>query len=232
VLQIPWLLDRAYRPQPEESRIMNSIRAVIDAPGQAIHPRAGAVYVARSLHFNVISPFGSEPLTVWVFGAALVAGAIASALLMPDTRIAVLTTGPLLAAVAMFAFWQGPLEEVYWCLVLTPAAAIAMLAWIDRLEPRAALAGTIVATALVLAAQPGRAQMAWSFHRLPQYGAIVRGCRSIASRGVTVRAIQPTFDVPADMNATWLCSIAGARVTADPGSPLALINAAGVTTFR
>ena len=140
---------------------------------------------------------------------------------------------PLLTAVALFAVWQGPLEEVYWSLVLMPSAVIALLAWIDRIPARAGAVVTTSIALLLAAVQPARAQMAWSFHRLPQYGQIVRGCQSIARRHVAVRAVHTSFEVPPDAQPEWLCTLAGATINANNEvAPLAIISPEGAVTYR
>jgi hypothetical protein len=80
--------------------------------------------------------------------------------------------------------------------------------------------------------QPARAQMAWSFDRLPQYGQIVRGCQSISRRHVAVRGVRTTFEVPADAKPEWLCTLAGATMITNEAAPLAIISPGGTVTYR
>ena len=203
MLQVPWMLARVTQPPTNDSRIARSLTAVASAPARTIHPVASAAFVARSLHFNLIAPFDEDQEAVWPFAFVLAAAALATVFLVRDMRVTIVSVVPLAMAVVLFAFWQGALDQFYWCLVIVPTAAIAMWGWIDRVRPRWRGLATGAALLLVLVAQPARAEMAWTLHRLPYYGALVRGCRA--------GDVRPPADVPADVDVAWLCSLVRAR---------------------
>ena len=231
LLEVPFLTSRGAETTTP-SGISSSLAAVVNTPGDAVHLRASTLFVARVLHFNLVRPFDPDQKTLWLFAAGFVAALIATGLLTHDPSLLVISLGPLLTAVALFAVWQGPLDEVYWSLVLMPAAVITLLAWIDRIPARAGAAVTTAVALLLIAVQPARAQMAWSFHRLPQYGQIVKGCQSIARRHVAVRGVQTTFEVPVDTKPEWLCTLAGATIDENDAAPLAIISPGGAVTYR
>jgi hypothetical protein len=230
LLEAPFLMSR--RTETTPSRISNSLTAVLNKPGDAVHLGASTIFVARVLHFNLVRPFDADQKTLSLFAAGFVAALMATALLTCDLSLLVISLGPLLTAVALFAVWQGPLEEVYWSLVLMPGAVFTLLAWIDRIPARASAVVTTAIVLLLTAVQPARAQMAWSFHRLPQYGEIVKGCQSISRRHVAVRGVQTTFEVPLDAKPEWLCTLAGATINASEAAPLAIISPGGTVTYR
>ncbi len=230
LLQVPFFTSRP-EEQSAPSRVTGSITAVLTNPGNAVHLGASSKFVARVLHFNLVRPFDEEQKTLPLFGAALIAASIGTALLIRDPAVLVMSLGPLVTAVVLFAFWQGPLEEVYWSLVLMPPALIALFGWIDRTPQRAGVVVTTALALLLVAAQPARAQMAWSL-RLPQYGAIVKGCRSISRRSITVRGVQPAFEVPPDAKPEWLCMLAGVAIRTDQDAPLAIISPSGAVNYR
>ena len=231
LLEAPFLTSRRAETTTP-SRITSSLAAVVNKPGDAVHLSASTIFVARALHFNLVRPFDADQKTLSLFAAGFVAALMATALLTRDPSLLVISLGPLLTAVALFAVWQGPLEEVYLSLVLTPAAVITLFAWIDRIPARAGAAVTTAMALLLTAVQPARAQMAWSFHRLPQYGQIVKGCQSISRRHVAVRGVQTTFEVPVDAKPEWLCTLAGATINADKAAPLAIISPGGAVTYQ
>jgi hypothetical protein len=231
LLQVPLLTSR-HEEQTAPRRITSSIATVLSDPINTVHVGASSIFVARVLHFNLVRPFDENQKTLPLFAAALVGASIATIALTRDAALLVVSIGPLLTAVALFAFWQGPLDEVYWSLVLIPAAGVALFAWIDRIGTRA---GAVLVTALALvltATQPARAQMAWSFLRWPQYGAIVKACQSIASRSVEVRGMQTTFEVPPDAKPEWLCTLAGATIRSNESAPLAIVDPSSAVSYR
>jgi hypothetical protein len=145
--------------------------------------------------------------------------------LVRDATVVVASLVPIVTAVTLFSAWQGRLDQVYWFLVVAPSAAIALFAWIPRVHPRAWV-GSLAALLILLAAQPARAHMAWTFHRMPGYGAMVDGCRAIVHEGRPVRDVRVAFRTASNPDAVWLCSILGVAITSDP-APIAIIDRMG-----
>jgi hypothetical protein len=126
-----------------------------------------------------------------------------------------------------------PFDEDQKTLPLFAAALVAAsIATALLVRARAAVAVPMALALLLIATQPARARMAWSFHRMPQYGAIMKGCQSISRRHVAVRGMQTTFEVPPDAQPEWLCTLAGADIRADQAAPLAIVSPAGAVTYR
>jgi hypothetical protein len=151
--------------------------------------------------------------------------------LVRDTAVLVASATPLAVAVLVFSLWQGRLDQAYWFLVLVPPAMITLFAWVERIPYKARIAFASALLLLVLAAQPGRAQMAWSFHRLPGYGAIVAGCETIVRESRRVRDVRLLFPVPADTDTLWLFSLVGGALDAE-ASHVAYIDENGRVHYR
>ena len=118
-LEAPFLTSRRVETTAP-SRITGSLAAVVNKPADAVHLRASTIFVARVLHFNLVRPFDRDQKTLLLFAAGFVVALMATGFLTHDPSLLVISLGPLLTAVALFALWQGPLEEVYWSLVLMP----------------------------------------------------------------------------------------------------------------
>ena len=230
LLEAPFLMSRR-EETTTPSRITSSLAALLKNPGDAVHLRTSTMFLARGLHFNLVHPFDTDQEMLSLFAAGFVAALMATVLLTRDPSLLVISLGPLVTAVALFAVWQGPLE-VYWYLVLMPSAVIALLAWIDRIPVRAGTAVTLSMALLLTVVQPARGQVAWSIDRLPQYGYVVSGCQSISKRHVEVREVQTTFEVPPEMQPEWLCTLSGATITTNEAAPLAIIRPGGAVTYR
>lgn len=199
LLQAPRMVHTVQQPAPEGSRIADSLAAVAQSPADSIHPLTSARFVTRSLYFNLVAPFDEDRRLAALLGLLLLGALIATAFRNPDRTLVAMSAGPVAAAIVLFAFWQGPLEEAYWCLVLTPPAALALTAWIDRLPARRRTAGAWALLVVVIIAQPARAEMAWTLHRLPAYGDLLRGCRS--------GGVRRPAGLPADVDVEWLCDV-------------------------
>ncbi len=226
ILQTPWLIDRLRLPTPEESRITRSLQSVLTAPDQAIHLRESASLIASSLQFLI-----SAPHQLPYFTAILGLCFTLTVALVRDSGLLVTSATPLLVAVLVFSLWQGRLDQAYWFLVLLPPATIMLFAWVHRIPHRARIALTSALLLLVLAAQPGRARMAWSFHRMPGYGAIVAGCKTIVRESRRIRDVRLLFQVPAGTDPLWLFSLVGGALDAD-ASHVAFIDENGRVHYR
>jgi hypothetical protein len=226
ILQTPWLIDRLRFPNPEESRITRSLQSVLAAPGRTVHVRESANLVATSLQFLV-----GAPHQLPYFNTILALCFALTVALVRDTGLLVASATPLAVAVLVFSLWQGRLDQAYWFLVLIPPAMITLFAWVQRILYKARIALASALLLLVLAAQPGRAQMAWSFHRLPGYGAIVAGCETIVRESRRVRDVRLLFPVPADTDTLWLFSLVGGALDAE-ASHVAYIDENGRVHYR
>ena len=148
-----------------------------------------------------------------------------------DPALLAVSLAPLLSAIVAFSVLEGALDEVYWCLTLTGPAAIAMFAWVDALPNQARTAIAAAVLGAVTLSQAARADMAWTFHRVPGYGAIVTGSRTIVDASRPVRAIALTFAVPPDTDPLWVFSLLGGVLSDDVDSPRAVIDRDGSVRY-
>jgi hypothetical protein len=70
-----------------------------------------------------------------------------------------------------------------------------------------------VALAAVVVAQPARLATAMTIHRLPEYGALLRGTREIFRRAPEVRGIETEFPLPPTADREFMYTILGGHVT-------------------
>lgn len=224
VLQIPWLVQELRYPAGESSEIATSLAAFVASPLETLRLRASAALVADSMEFILLAP-----AVVPYFGFLLVAANIMLLVVARDARLIVSAIGPVITGLALFAVWQGRLDQIYWFLVLAPSAAIGLVSWIPRMHPRAPLLLVLLLAALAVA-QPARAGMAWTFHRTPGYGAVVEGCREITRQGRAVRDVRLEFGGPAGAAPLWVCSLVGVDV--DANAPMAVIDSGGGVRFE
>lgn len=227
VLQVPWALYRTQSSAAPTSRIEASLGAAVSAPAANVHLPASAAFVAHSIEFLL-----AAPLDLPYFGALSVLFVLATAFTVRDAAVQVASVGSVVAAVAAFALLQGELNEVYWCLPLTAPAALAGLTWMTRL-PRSVCRGMAALLLLaVVAAQPARASIAWHFHRLPEYGAIVRGSRAIVADARPVREVVLAFPVPYDTDPLWVYSMLGGSLVAGDAASRAVIARDGSVRYE
>jgi hypothetical protein len=225
LLQIPWLIQSTRISREGASGIAHSIAVVVEAPRESVRVVESAALVTQSLDFILIAP-----ATIQFFGVLLVAAGLLLVLLTRDAALIVASAAPVITAVAVFSLWQGRLDQAYWFLVLAPSAAIMLFGSIDRVHSRAWIISVLLLM-LLIRAQPARASMAWTFHRMPGYGAMVKGCRTIAREGRAVRDIRLTFSPPPNPDPLWVYSILGGPVGMEP-APIALIDDSGRVTYE
>jgi hypothetical protein len=128
-----------------------------------------------------------------------------------------------------YALFQGG-HDHYNYLSLMPAAVLTIV--LALVPPgRAASIVAAAALALVLMEVPARLEYSAKLHKMPEYGALVKGSRRAARQGQPMRAIETEFVMPAPSDVTFVYRILGGRV--DPGSPwIAQIKSSGEVEFR
>jgi hypothetical protein len=225
LLQVPWLLQPTHHSSEEQIGIADSLAAVIAAPWESVRLTSSADLVFTSLEFLLLSR-----VTIQYFSVLLVTTGILIVLLTRDAALITASVGAVVTAIAVYSLWQGPLDHTYWLLVLAPSATIVMFGWIDRVHARAWIA-SVVLLLMLAGAQPARARIAWTFHGVPGYGAMVEGCRTIVGARQTVRDVRLTFDAPGETDALWLCSLIGVTVGTGP-SPIAYIDEYGRVHYQ
>jgi hypothetical protein len=162
-------------------------------------------------------------------GVFLAACAVVAAYRMRDDLVVVCATVvPLVLAGFGFSLWQLRYDD-YWFLTLAPSAALTVALALTAWRPIAPVV-SIVLAALVLVAVPARLAETMTIHRLPEYGALVRGSREIRRHTPVVRSIDTQFVLPDSTDRRFLYEILGGRIA--PDAPFgATITADGHAIF-
>ena len=210
LLQVPWLLNAASVGVQGQSQIGDSLTAVLGSPLGSLRLAASAVAMTENLDTILAVPYHVP----WL-GGLFVLGGLALLLLSRDPRLVVCGPVPLVVAALAFSLWQGPTFERYWYLVCAPSAAITLLAWPAWLPIRWRTGVGLAMLGIVLAAQPARFALVRATAVYPGYGSMVRGCRQIVGDDRPLKAIEVSGTLMAAVDPLWLCSILGARLTAD-----------------
>jgi hypothetical protein len=136
---------------------------------------------------------------------------------------------PIAAIVVALSTWQDAFDS-YWFLTVVPAGVLTIV-WTLRLLP--SRPGRSVAAALLLAAavlaQAPRRKAAEAVFRLPAYGALVQGSRTIAARGVPVRRIEAPF-LPPLSDPGFVFTILGGQIRPD-APEVATLSESGDVSF-
>lgn len=226
VLQFPYLLNL----------ILNRPDRVW--PTMVIEGVAGSVSGSAGFRFResfeaLTSSTQSILLSPWSlpgFGGLLVAALGVTAFrLRRDLPLLAATAAPVVLAVLGLATWQRPFDT-YWYLTVAPSVslvlALAMTVW-----RRGAARVAVAMVAALVAAQPARLAESMRSHRLPEYGALLRGTQEIRRRMPEVRDIETSFSLPPSADRTFIYKTLGGRITPEAGF-VARVDAAGDVTFR
>jgi len=226
LLEIPYLAN-LLTTTVASTRPTMVVRSVADtlAEPQRLRPVASFAALVNGTQFILVRPWAFSG-----FGLVLVAcAAMLAWRARRDLTLLGATVAPMLCAVIGFSFWQNAYDH-YWFLTIAPSAALTMTivatSWRKTATP---VAWLLVALAIV--AQPWRLADALTFHRLPEYGALVEGSREIRSRTSEVRAIETEFALPPSTDRTFLFEVLGGRVTPQ-GRVIATIQRSGQAIFR
>jgi hypothetical protein len=227
VLQLPWVIHRAtVSAAPASTPMGNSITAVLRDPIGAPRPSESAQALIRAVRVNTASPLPEGALALLI-----VAGAALLLWRSRDRLLQAVAIGPLACAVAVYAVWQGPLNENYWYLAVSTSAALCAFAWIATVEPRGRTAAGVGLMAILAWSQPSRAALAQITLRTPIYGALVDGARATIASRHGIRELRASFAVPEGTDAAYVYTVLGGRL--DPASPLrATIDVSGRVSFE
>jgi hypothetical protein len=228
LLQVPYV---AY--QVSHQFRDSAMGAVSDSVGRVLSGQAGpqvgasAAGYAAAFRFIQVLPW-SVPFLPWVL---LVCGAIVAVRYRRDPLLLVMTILPQVLAVAGYALFLAGLDHYYY-LSLMPAAVLTLVLGATAVGPpgltRAiAVALCVAAFALV----PARLRYAATVHKMPEYGALVAGSRTVAGRGQPMRAIQTEFKVPPTSDGEVIYRWLGGRI--DRKAPwVAVITARGGVVYK
>jgi hypothetical protein len=210
VLQVPWLVYRVSVAAPSSTPMGDSIAAVTRHPLRALRPAESVRALSRAVHTNTATGLPAPALA-----CAVVAGAVLLAWRSRDRVLLAVAAGPLVFAFALYAVWQGPLNENYWYLALSTPAAVAALAWLAMLPPSMRLTACAALLALLVWSQPSRAALAHRTLREPVYGALISGARAAIASGYPIREVRTTFAMPPGIDPAYIYSLLGGRLDGD-----------------
>jgi hypothetical protein len=227
VLQVPWFIHRLKVDRgPSVTPMGDSIMAVLHDPLGAPRPVESARALSRAVHVN-----NDVELPEVLVAAAIGIGALALALRSRDGLLKTVAIGPLAAAVALYAVWQGPLTENYWYLALSWSAALCAIGWLATVDPPFRTVAAVVCVALVLWLQPARANLDRRPLRTSIYGALVDGARATIASGYAVREVRTSFPMPENTDPAYIYSLLGGRLD-HTAATRAIVNASGSVSFE
>ncbi len=227
-LQIPWLIHQIATKFNEPA-----MGAVTGGLGEIIAGRA-TPEVAKSVNgylgavrFIQISPWTFQPIGWVLLGAA----AIVALRYRKDLSLLVMLLLPPVLAVIGYALFLGGLDNYYYFSLMPSAVLLVVLAATAIPQPRIAAGMGILLLIVALAAAPSRVQYGNTLHRMPEYGPLVEGSRTIARRGIAMRDIRIEFTLPPTGDRTYIYRLLGGRF--DPKSPwVAVIARNGSVTYE
>ncbi|MDE3156262.1 MAG: hypothetical protein KGN76_14265 [Acidobacteriota bacterium] len=213
LLQVPYAVH-AWRSGPGPGgmdAVSGSIAQIVTGRAPARFAVSASGY-ATAVNYDVAGPW-SVPAIGWVMlGCAL----LLAFAYRRDPVLLVVVLLPQVLAVVGFAFWLSGLDP-YFYLPIMPAAVLTLtLALPGVLPSRAARPVAVAMLAAALIAAPFRVRSATLF-QLPEYGALVRGARTIISMGTPIQEITTAFDLPQPFAPIFIYRILGGQF--DPHSP-------------
>jgi hypothetical protein len=214
VLQLPYLFDRVQHWETSASPhlVLDSVRRTVAHPA-FLRPVVSFRHATGAVAMILFRPWQ----VAWPGTLVTACGAIALCRLRRDPVLAAATVVPLAAAVVGYSLWQHDFQN-YWFMVLSPGIAVAVGLAATVVRPAAPIAAALLVAVLVVG-QPARSAEALTLHRLPEYGALLKGAREIKRRVAEVREIKLGFPVPPSTSPTFLYELLGGRI--DPGAPYA-----------
>jgi hypothetical protein len=168
------------------------------------------------------------PLLPWVL---LAVGITVGVAFRRDPVLLCVLLLPQVLAVAGYAFFLAGLDNYYYLslmpsVVLTFVLALTLPGLVRWTTPVA-----VVLFVVALAIVPARMKLGATFHRMPEYGAIVAASRTMAERGQPLRGIETSFPLPPTSDAEFVYRILGGSI--DPASNwIGIIDAGGGVRYR
>jgi hypothetical protein len=138
---------------------------------------------------------------------------------------------PQAAAIVGYALFLGVLDNYYYIPVVPLAVIAIALAVAVPAHARVTDAVGLVLLLSIAATVPTRLRVAATLHRMPQYEALVRGSRRIASMRQPVRAVQTAFPLPPTSDPDFIYRILGGRIDRD-AEWVAMIATDGQVSYR
>jgi hypothetical protein len=229
LLQLPYVAH-----QVREQFAAPAMGAVTGSVAEVILGRRGPE-IAKSVdgyvgavQFIQVAPWRVTHLP-WIL---LACAAVVAVRWRRDGAVLAVVVLPPLLAVAGYSLFLAELDHYYY-LSLMPSAVLAVIlalsAW-----PRPRGFVVVVGVPLVIASLlvvPARVRLSLTMHRMPEYGALVQGSRTVAARRQPMRAILTDFALPPTADPSFPYRILGG--TLDPSSRwTALIAVDGSVRYR
>ncbi len=159
--------------------------------------------------FIQVRPF-TAPWMIWILMAT---SGIVAVKYRKDPAMLSVTLVPQLAALIGYAFYVGDFLDHYYYFSLMPPAVLTITLGLTAIPSKpVANAVGIAFVVLALLIVPARLRFAATLHRMPEYGPLLDGSRTIARRAQPVRAIVTEFPLPPSCDRYFLYSILGGRL--------------------
>jgi hypothetical protein len=214
LLQVPYMAHQVANRFGDSAMgaVTDSVGRIFSGRDRPRFAESATGYVA-AFNFIEVEPW-HVPWSAWVLVAC---GAILAVRYRRDPMVLTTTLLPQIAAIAGYAFFLAGLDHYYY-LSLMPAAVLTLVLGATAL-PSYALSRAIGMALLVgaLAIVPARLRLTATMFRMPEYGVLVRGSRTIVERGQPIRAIETEFSLPPTSSPEFLYRVLGGRI--DPRSP-------------
>jgi hypothetical protein len=228
LLQVPYLVHQLSNRFSDSAMgaVTDSVGRILSGSERPQLAKSEAGYAA-AFNFIEVEPW-RVPLSAWV---VLACGALLVVRYRRDPVLLTLTLLPQVAAIAGYALFLASLDNYYY-LSLMPAAVLTVVLGTTALPSyRLSRAVSIALFVGALCIAPARLRFAATMHRLPEYGALVAGSRTIASRGQPMRAIETEFSLPSTSDPEFVYRVLGGRI--EPESPwVGVITSKGGVIFR
>jgi len=120
---------------------------------------------------------------------------------------------PQIAAVLGYAWYVGDFLDYYYYFPLMPAAVLTLTLSMTAVRP-AALARAVSVALLIaaLALVPARLRLSATLSRMPQYGPLLDGSRSLVHLQRPLRAVRTEFTLPPTSDPEFIYGILGGRI--------------------
>jgi hypothetical protein len=225
LVETPYLVNRLLHADQIVRPVVvtNGVQYAVTHPS-ALRPLASFTAMADAFAFILLRPW----TFAWFWAVLVIAAAVTVYRMRHSMAVVCVTVAPMVCTVVGYAFWMRA-YDYYWYLVLAPSAATTIAIAVTAWRPAATTISACLLVA-VLAAQPARLADSMTIHRLPEYGALVRGSREIRRRAPEIRAIRTEFPLPATADPTFLYEVLGGRITRQAGF-VATIRRSGEVVF-
>jgi hypothetical protein len=228
LLQVPYVAHQVLTRFSD-----HAMGAVTDSVGRIFSGRAQPELAkswsgfTTAVAFIQVSPW-SVPGVTWLLVAC---GAIVAIRYRHDPTLLCMTLLPQLMAILGYAFFLGGLDNYYYLSLMPPAVLTVVLGVTAPLPRRASEAVAIALVVAALAIVPARVRLASTMDRMPEYGALVRGSRTMVQRGQPLRGIETEFALPPTSNSEFVYRILGGQFN-DRSEWVGVISAQGGVTYR